>query len=157
MTDQIILSGYRIGLLNANSYEGALAKSVGASLLHIYRDAPSTSQAEFATFWNQEVQRAQVDGMSLVVMKNRYGARTPFHPFLDSIEENEWQCAEKPGRLRFVSDRDLMKTIRGESDGGLLYDSWGDAIQRGWKGLFDDDSLEEELAALPIELLSPVG
>ena len=86
MSDQIILSGYRLSLLNANSYEGGLAKSVGASLLHIYRDAPSTSQEEFSTFWNQEVQRAQVDGMTLVVLKKRYGGRTPFHPFLDNIE-----------------------------------------------------------------------
>ena len=71
--------------------------------------------------------------------------------------ENEWNSANKTGRLRIVYDRDLMKTIRGESDRGLLYDSWGDAVERGWKGLFDDDSLEEELAALPIEMLSPVG
>ena len=115
-----ILSGYRIGMLYEHSYEGGLSKSVGASLLHIYRDAPSTSKVAFQSFWNAEVQRAQVDGYTLIIMKNRYGIRTPWCPMLENMEETEWY--------------ENAKKVEDDSDGGLMYDSWGDVVERGWKG-----------------------
>ena len=48
---------------------------------------------------------------------------------LEQIEENEWYGCEKKERLRFVTKEDLLDTIAGDSDGGLLYDSWGDVIK----------------------------
>ena len=130
-----ILSGYRVVILHEHnhSFTAGVAKSVGASVLHIYRDAPSSSLAEFETFWNREVQRADADGMTLIILKNRHGTQTLWCPLLEQMEENEWDGGDKNGRLRFVTTSCFHDTIRGESAGGLLYDSWGDVVERGRK------------------------
>mmetsp|Transcript_20304 Transcript_20304/g.48819 ORF Transcript_20304/g.48819 Transcript_20304/m.48819 type:complete len:179 (+) Transcript_20304:124-660(+) len=123
------LRGFRIAVLYRHCHETRLAESVGASFLHVYRYAPDTSQDEFETYWDTEVKRARADGLTLIVLKNRIGSATPWCSMLEQIEEKEWYGGEKRERLRFVMREDLLDAIAGDSDGGLLYDSWGDVIE----------------------------
>ena len=133
--DQQILSGYRIGVLRETSlYEVALATSVGASAVHIYKGAHlCTSQAEFEMYLASEMQSAKDEGETLVVLRDRYGLRTRYCSFLDQIEEKEFYGAEKENgcRLIFTTTKCLNEAIRGDSDGGYLYDSWHDVVERG--------------------------
>eukprot|EP00578_Thalassiosira_sp_NH16_P019948 CAMPEP_0181099914 /NCGR_PEP_ID=MMETSP1071-20121207/12911_1 /TAXON_ID=35127 /ORGANISM="Thalassiosira sp., Strain NH16" /LENGTH=148 /DNA_ID=CAMNT_0023182603 /DNA_START=232 /DNA_END=675 /DNA_ORIENTATION=- len=119
------LSAFRIAILYPQEDIARRAKSVGASLLLVYQDGPRTSRDEFETYWNAEVKRARLDGLTLIVMKNRDGIMTTSCYYkLKQIEENEWYGCEKKESLRFVMREDLVNAIEGKSDGGLLYDSW---------------------------------
>ena len=70
--------------------------------------------------------------MALIVLKNLFCSVTPWCEawclMPEPIEENEWYGCEKKERIRFVMRQDLLDAIAGDTDGGILYDSWGDVI-----------------------------
>ena len=77
------------------------------------------------------MRRAKDEGETLVVL--RRPLRTRWCGFLDHIEEKEFYGAEKEhgSRVLFVTTKCLNEAIRGDSDGGYLYDSWHDIVERG--------------------------
>lgn len=120
---------YRIAVLHANeSNEAETARSHGASILSVHKDAPTSTRDEFETWWKLEVEKAEKDQVALVIMNPRKRNRTQIETltWLEQLEENEWDGCGDSDKVRFVTSKGVMHAIRSED--GLLLDSWGDSV-----------------------------
>lgn len=143
------------------SYDATLAQSVGASILNIHHDAENFNPSEFEPYVKSQLQRAKDDGVTLLILKNRYGHRTRWCDTLQRMEEKEFFGAEKKAeegqRLLFVSTMSLRDAINGDSHGGTndVYDSWGDVVERGDNNNSNDDDDSASSAASDSSSASP--
>mmetsp|Transcript_8757 Transcript_8757/g.15921 ORF Transcript_8757/g.15921 Transcript_8757/m.15921 type:complete len:135 (-) Transcript_8757:203-607(-) len=119
------LKGYRIGVWKqVQDWELA-----GAEILFICSNAPTLSYEKFQAWWENEVQRATNDKVTLVVVESKK-IRSRRYDWLKRKEEEEWDglCSGN-GRVIFTTYGNIYQaTAAGASSS--LRDTWGDCIEK---------------------------
>lgn len=114
----IALRGYRFAVM-VNDDTAPLAQSAGADILHIHEDAPSSSQAEFESWWAKQLKKASADKQVVVVVNSSSKACKQFSNWLKQCEH-----------VRYTHAKNIAKAITNNNGlGELLKDTNMEPIQ----------------------------
>ena len=115
----VALRGYRIAVM-VNDDTAPLAQSAGAEILLIHEDAPSTSQADFESWWNEQLNKATYEKLVLVVVNSSSRTCKQFSNWLKQCEQ-----------VRYSHAKNIARAITNNNgEGELLKDTHMDSIQK---------------------------
>jgi hypothetical protein len=115
----VALRGYRIAVM-VNDDTAPLAQSAGAEILLIHEDAPSTSQADFESWWNEQLNKATSEKLVLVVVNSSSRTCKQFSNWLKQCEQ-----------VRYSHAKNIARAITNNNgEGELLKDTHMDSIQK---------------------------
>lgn len=105
------LRGYLVAVM-VDDDNAPLAQSAGAELLAIHEEAPSSSKAEFDSWWKSRTGRAIADGLAVVVIDSSSKRCKHFRDWL-----------KQDGNVRYTNAKNIAKAITNNNgEGELLMD-----------------------------------
>ena len=111
-----------------------LAQSAGAELLAIHEEAPSSSKAEFDSWWKSRTGRAVADGLAVVVIDSSSKRCKHFRDWL-----------KQDGNVRYTNAKNIAKAITNNNgEGELLMDVDKEVIEK--VGRVQPSAMPEETA-----------
>lgn len=130
------LKGYRVAVM-VDDDNAPLVQSAGADVLPLHKEAPTSSQDEFQTWWGNQVQKAIDDKLALVVVSSSSKKCKKIHDWLKHHDD-----------VRYIAAKNIAKAITGNNgEGDLLKDTKSTPIEKpeGWDAVVEDAGSKEKM------------